>query len=918
MYSISVISKEYDIVASTDEYVIWNDIAGEDDSLKMIDPELSLEVNKAGTLTFSLPPTNVGYDMIKPLITRVKVYRKGENGAKEVFWRGRVVSTENGFMNKLAVTCEGELAYLNDTIQLPAVYEDKTIAEFLELLLEVHNSYYDDYNTYFKFHLGNVSVEKHDDLKFWSTNYESTWDCIQTQLLDEYGGIIVVRWENNVRYLDYLYSYEPQREGVVYQEILFGENLTDITRYWDLASFATVVIPLGSRINRPSIENDVLYDPGDGYVYIDPEPEYKGKTTEISEEFSRNPVLVVGDNDYRTLLEIRRYKEIVKVRYIKQDPLGSQNPKMMDLQSLADEYPDIDDYINIATVNDGSVMIENPETIARYGRITKVVQFDYCDTPELVLAHGNQYMEDIQFSNMKIEIDAIDLHNFDLDVRSLNLLEYVRTISKPHKIDELLPITKLDIPLNDPASSSLSLSNDIYNPDPSFTDIVGSTVVGDGTKQKADTYVESAKRGAYVAPPILIGFHINGSETDPSNKVTYIEAAEGMIPAHMNFSTGEFDYGDWADAFFIPKPCILGHDGTVIKYLDPNDYTKDIDGNTVVIDRNLQNAEVMIEFPKVYRKIVPDANDPYSADVYFSDQHIDFGFKDWAYINKDGIHKDHFYVAAYEGSMYVTAEPQILRSVSGQQPVVYQDRRTSGAIYPLNFADAAKQNGDGWYVSTYADIELINLLLILLTKSVNFKDVYGNGVYETSNTAIHSYKNGTHTNTHGLFYGKNNSFPMKALGIENWYGLCADIFSGISTSIDHGYNVKMCYGIEDGSTIEDYRDPQNDSGVGYVFMGGNIRNDTASGKPANLEKFHFGNEIMLPFVPPTAQQNINTFTTNYCSGIISSASTTTGEAAYYGRAGSSTTAAKNGGLSFSLGNFTASMSHVAGARLTYR
>lgn len=916
MYSISI-NNDIIIGSRGGEYVIWNDIAGEDDSLKLIDPHLNLEVNKAGTLTFTIPVTNVGYSMMQPMITVVNVYRIDTDiGHRKLYWSGRVVAAESGFLNNLYVSCEGMMSYLNDTVQLPAIYEEKTIAEFLELILTVHNSHCT--KAYYKFYLGNVSVEANDDRKYWSTNYETTWDCIQTQLLDQYGGILMFHYdENGIRYLDYYRDYLPQANDVVYQQIMFGENLTDITKYWDLASFATVVIPLGSRINRPSIENDVLYDPGDGYIYVDPDPKYKGKTTEISEEFPKDPVLVVGDNDYRTLLEIRRYKEIVKVRYVNGTVLGSQVPKMLDLETLPDEYPDVDEYINISTVNDGSVMIENDEAIAQYGRIMKVVQFDYCDLPELVLAHGNQYMEDIQFSNMTINLNAIDLHNFDLNVRALEFLEYVRVISKPHHIDELLPIVRLDIPLDNPVSSSLALSNDVYNPDPSFTDIVGSTVVGDGAKQKVDTYVEGAKRGAYTEPPILIGFHIDGYETDPSNKVTYIEAAEGKTPAHMNFSTGQFDYGDWADAFFMPKPCILGHDGTVIKYLDPNDYSKDIDGNTVIIDSNLQNAEVMIEFPKIWRKIVSDPNNPYSADVYFSNQHIDFGFKDYAYISKSGAHKDHFYMSAYEGSIKTSNVQQyVMRSVYNIQPFVEMDTHTSSAIFYVDKPEAAEINGDGWYISTYADVELINLLLILMAKTVDFKTAYGVGAYAETNTVIHSYKNGVNTKTNGLFYGRNSAFPVKVLGIENWYGLCADLIAGLIPASGQGYNVKMCFGTEDGSTVEDYNNPEDDSGVGYVQVMG-LKYNTTTGKPANIDRFDWSHGMMLPYIPPTSQQNIRDFTINYCSGVISSSPAGHGgECSYFGRCGTGGTTTKNGGLSFVLGAYN--IFNVEGARLTYR
>lgn len=48
----------------------------------------------------------------------------------------------------------------------------------------------------------------------------------------------------------------------------------------------------------------------------------------------------------------------------------------------------------------------------------------------------------------------------------------------------------------------------------------------------------------------IYGFHINGAESDPEKAVTYLADAIGMTPAHMNFTTGVFNYGDWEDAFY--------------------------------------------------------------------------------------------------------------------------------------------------------------------------------------------------------------------------------------------------------------------------------------------------------------------------------------------------------------------------------
>lgn len=60
--------------------------------------------------------------------------------------------------------------------------------------------------------------------------------------------------------------------------------------------------------------------------------------------------------------------------------------------------------------------------------------------------------------------------------------------------------------------------------------------------------------------------------TDPSAPIS------SSIVTGMTLTTVPyFSYGDWENAFFMPRPCMLKYDGTVDYYLDPNDYTKRVD-----------------------------------------------------------------------------------------------------------------------------------------------------------------------------------------------------------------------------------------------------------------------------------------------------------------------------------------------------
>lgn len=106
----------------------------------------------------------------------------------------------------------------------------------------------------------------------------------------------------------------------------------------------------------------------------------------------------------------------------------------------------------------------------------------------------------------------------------------------------------------------------------------GIDIISDTTGQ---AIVESIKAlGTKLSEErIIYGVHINGADSNPKTRVRYLADAVGMTPAAMNFTSGTFDYGSWANAFFMPKPCMLKTNGQVDYYLNENDLTKKTDGS---------------------------------------------------------------------------------------------------------------------------------------------------------------------------------------------------------------------------------------------------------------------------------------------------------------------------------------------------
>ena len=102
----------------------------------------------------------------------------------------------------------------------------------------------------------------------------------------------------------------------------------------------------------------------------------------------------------------------------------------------------------------------------------------------------------------------------------------------------------------------------------------------------------------------VYGFCLDMTETDPSTAMTYTDEAVGFVPLVMK-QKERCAYGSWKEfiANFVGcRPCALYEDGTVYRYLDPEDYSKDIDGNPVGIDASSAFDEkgrpynIMVEF----------------------------------------------------------------------------------------------------------------------------------------------------------------------------------------------------------------------------------------------------------------------------------------------------------------------------------
>ena len=307
---------------------------------------------------------------------------------------------------------------------------------------------------------------------------------------------------------------------------------------------------------------------------------------------------------------------------------------------------------------------------------------------------------------------------------------------------------------------------------------------------------------------VTYGFFIDSSVSDSDNAVTYIEDAIGMTPAAMGVST--FDYGDWENAFFMPKPCMLKSDGTVDYYLDPNDYSKKADGTASDIANANYDGNAMMEFPKIWYKFAGGTN---TGDGYFyvSNTQVDNTYHCWCNIDANNNEIDHFYMAIYNGT-----GTSKLRSLSGVTLNSSSGNGNTTATQETTRAQANNPTGKQmWYIDQWCDRLLINALLVLMSKSLNSQGKFGQGIVTGSQTAKEAYVTGS-LNTRGLFYGdiSGQSTAVKVFGIENWWGLAFRRTAGCINA-SGTLKIKLTWGTADGSTTTGY----NEDGSNYISNG---------------------------------------------------------------------------------------------------
>jgi hypothetical protein len=215
----------------SDSYLLHHDNL---ESLRILDPSVELELNKTGSFVFTVSQDHPRLPFVKRMKSIIQLWQDDF-----LLFRGRVLDEEVGWHNEKTFICEGDMAFLLDSIQRPTTFTG-TVAGFLAFALGIHNEQVEAEK---RFQVGSVTVD--DLVTVDTTEYLNTLETLQKYLVEAFGGYLKTRQANGINYIDYV----SELSALSPQKITFGKNLLDLKRIRKGSSIVSAIIPLGATID---------------------------------------------------------------------------------------------------------------------------------------------------------------------------------------------------------------------------------------------------------------------------------------------------------------------------------------------------------------------------------------------------------------------------------------------------------------------------------------------------------------------------------------------------------------------------------------------------------------------------------------------------------------------------------------------
>lgn len=440
---------------------------------------ITTNVNAASYLDFTIAANHPLYNEIEQRSGIITLYSD-----KEKLFQGLITAIDMDMDGNKSVTCSSALDWLKD-VQLRPYSTDQAECDEYEFKLDkapdALDAYFqwliDQYNAqnkdgrYFTINVNQAAdLTRQSLVYFASTSPRSVADAIEQDILGTFGGYLVLRYEDDQLILDLYSDIHEMNEQV----IDYGENILDISRSESTDDQYTAVYPIG-KTPQYTAEQQKYHDEKaifDEYMK-QREATEKAAIAQLQKEEEAEQKRITGmANGQAKRNAENALKKRKDQRQAREQKFSDETKSLQDAQKIKDDKNAADktkpNPITIESLDNGGYpgdldifkegdVVYSVSYVQRYG----YKEFVYSDTDiedkQLLLALAVAKLKSLLAPSLSIDVRAVDQALYNPKHTHLFAGQAVRVRSKPHKVDEFMMVSSIDLDLIDPSRTTATL-----------------------------------------------------------------------------------------------------------------------------------------------------------------------------------------------------------------------------------------------------------------------------------------------------------------------------------------------------------------------------------------------------------------------------------------------------------------------------
>ena len=440
---------------------------------------ITTNVNAASYLDFTIAANHPLYNEIEQRSGTITLYSDNEK-----LFQGQITAIDMDMDGNKSVTCSSALDWLKD-VQLRPYSTDQAECDEYEFKLDkapdALDAYFqwliDQYNAqnkdgrYFTINVNQAAdLTNRNIVYFASTSPRSVADAIEEDILGTFGGYLVLRYDDDMLILDLYSDIHEMNEQV----IDYGENILDISRNESTDDQYTAVYPIG-KTPQYTAEQQKYHDEKAIYDEYMKQREATENAAiaqlqkEEEAEQKRINGMANGQAQKNAAPALKKRKD---QRQAREKAFSDETKRLQDAQKIKDDKNAADktkpNPITIESLDNGGYpgdldifkegdVVYSVSYVQRYG----YKEFVYSDTnvedKQLLLMLAVAKLKSLMAPSLTIDVRAVDQALYNPKHTHLFAGQAVRVRSKPHKVDEFMMVSSIDLDLIDPSRTTATL-----------------------------------------------------------------------------------------------------------------------------------------------------------------------------------------------------------------------------------------------------------------------------------------------------------------------------------------------------------------------------------------------------------------------------------------------------------------------------